>query len=51
MAVGTATITFADGNDATFAYSVMVAPLPGPVAQTKQLTRYPFSGTGGTVCQ
>ena len=49
--VGTATFTFADGNDAAFEYKVMVAPLPGPVTQSKQLTRFPFAATGGTVCQ
>ena len=49
--VGTTTLTFADGNDATFGYKVMVAPLPGPVTQSKQITRFPFAATGGTVCQ
>ena len=49
--VGTATFTFADGNDATFQYKVMIAPLPGPITQSKQLTRFPFAATGGTVCQ
>ena len=49
--VGTATFTFADGNDAVFGYTVMVAPLPGPVTQSKQITRFPFAATGGTVCQ
>ncbi len=49
--VGTATFTFADGNDATFAYKVMVAPLPGPVTQSKQITRFLFGDSGGTVCQ
>ncbi len=49
--VGTATFTFTDGNHATFEYSVMYAPLPGPVHQTKQITRFPFAASGGTVCQ
>ncbi len=49
--VGTATLTFADGNHASFAYSVMYAPLPGPVNQTKQITRFVFAPAGGTVCQ
>ena len=49
--VGTATLTFADGNHALFAYSVMYAPLPAPVSQTKQITRFVFAGTGGTLCQ
>jgi hypothetical protein len=48
--VGSATLIFGDGNDATFHYKVMVAPLPGPVTQSKDLTRFPFAGTGGTVC-
>ena len=48
--VGTATFTFTDGNDATFHYKVMVAPLPGPVTQSKQITRFPFAANGGTVC-
>jgi hypothetical protein len=42
--VGTATFTFADGNDATFAYTV------NGIAQQKPITREVFSGTG-TVCQ
>ena len=49
--VGTATLSFADGNDATFAYSVMVAPFPGPISQTKQITRFPFGGTATSFCQ
>ena len=49
--VGTATLTFADGNHASFAYSVMYAPLPGPVNQTKEITRFVFAGNGGTLCQ
>ena len=49
--VGTATLAFADGDDATFVYTVTIAPLPGPVTQSKELTRFPFAATGGTVCQ
>jgi hypothetical protein len=41
---GTATLTFADGNDATFSYNV------NGIAQTKQITREIFSPPG-TVCQ
>ena len=41
--VGTATFTFADGNNATFAYSV------NGIAQTKPITRQVFV-TPGTVC-
>ena len=43
-AVGTATLTFADGNRAAFAYTV------NGVAQTKQITRQIFAPPG-TVCQ
>ena len=48
--VGTATFASAGGNNATFAYVVMVAPFPGPITQTKPITRFPFAATGGTVC-
>jgi hypothetical protein len=41
--VGTATLTFADGNNATFAYTV------SGIAQTKQITRQVFVAPG-TVC-
>jgi hypothetical protein len=43
-AVGTATFTFADGNDATFAYDV------NGTQQAKAITRQVFQ-TPGTVCQ
>ena len=43
-AVGTATLSFADGNMGTFAYTV------NGVSQTKAVTREIFSG-GGTICQ
>jgi len=49
-AVGSATLTFADGNNATFAYTVMIAPLPGPVSQTKTITREIFAAPG-TACR
>ena len=49
--VGTATLAFADGDNATFGYTVMVAPFPGPITQSKQITRFRFAGSGGTVCQ
>jgi len=42
--VGNLTITFADGNHATFAYTV------DGVSQTKSITRQVFAGSG-TVCQ
>ena len=43
--VGTATFTFANGNAATFAYTV------NGVGQTKQITRQLFAPPAGTVCQ
>ena len=49
--VGTATLTFGDGANATFGYSVMVAPFPGPINKTKAITRFPFAAAGGTVCE
>ena len=42
--VGTATFTFSDGNNATFAYSV------DGVSQTKPITREVFRSPG-TVCR
>jgi hypothetical protein len=47
--VGTTTFTFADGNRATFAYSVQLAGMPAPVAQSKTLTREVFAAPG-TAC-
>ena len=44
IAVGTMTLTFANGNDATFAYTV------NGVSQNKLITRQVFR-TPGTVCQ
>jgi hypothetical protein len=45
-AVGNVTISFADGDNATFAYTV------DGVARTKNVTRQIFAATGtGTVCQ
>ena len=43
--VGTATLTFANGNAATFAYTV------GTVTQSKQITRQLFAPPAGTLCQ
>jgi len=43
-AVGSATLTFADGNSGTFAYTV------NGIAQAKAITHQVFSG-GGTTCQ
>ena len=42
--VGNATFTFANGNAATFAYTV------NGVAQTKPITRHLFAPPAGTVC-
>ena len=42
--VGAATVTFADGNNATFAYTV------SGTAQTKPITRQVFSPPG-TICR
>ena len=42
---GTATLTFASGNAATFAYTV------GTVTQSKQITRQLFAPPAGTLCQ
>ena len=43
-AVGSATLTFLDGNDAVFSYTV------NGIAQTKRITREIFAPPG-TVCQ
>ena len=48
--VGTATFTFADGNNATFAYTVQVAGMASPVTQAKAITREIFTAPG-TTCQ
>ena len=48
--VGAATFTFADGNSATFAYSVQLAGMSTPVFQTKTITREIFA-LPGTACQ
>jgi hypothetical protein len=50
-AVGTATLTFADGNNATFEYTVQLAGMPIPVTQTKPVTRQLFLPPAGTMCQ
>ena len=48
--VGTLTLTFGDGDNATFAYTVTLGNPPLSVTQTKQLTRLVFRAPG-TVCQ
>jgi hypothetical protein len=49
--VETATFAFVDGNQSTFARTVMVALLPAPVSQTRLITRFRFAATGGVICQ
>ena len=48
--VGTAKFTFADGNTASFEYTVQVAGMAVPVTQMKTITRQLFSALG-TTCQ
>ena len=48
--VGSATLTFADGNSATFNYTTNGSGGLPAVSQTKPITRFPFTATGGTVC-
>ena len=48
--VGTLTLTFGDGDNVTFAYTVTLGNPPVSVMQTKQLTRLVFRAPG-TVCQ
>jgi len=49
--VGSATVTFTNGNSATFNYATNGSGgLPAGVNQTKAIVRFPF-GAGGTVCQ
>ena len=47
--VGTATFTFADGNNAMFGYTVQLSGMTSPVTQSKAITREIFAGPG-TVC-
>ena len=50
--VGTATVTFTDGNHATFAYTIDGTDgLPVVTNQSKSITRYLFVGPAGTTCQ
>ena len=48
--VGTATFTFTDGNDGTFAYSVDLGDGVNKGTQTKAISRQVFRAPG-TVCQ
>ncbi len=50
--VGTATVTFTDGNHATFAYTTTGAGgLPVVTNQSKSITRFLFVAPAGTTCQ
>lgn len=48
--VGTVTLTFVDGNNATFAYTIALNGPASSVTQTKQIVRQVFR-TRGTMCQ
>jgi hypothetical protein len=48
--VGAATLSFANGNSATFAYSVALPGMSAPVTQTKPITRQIFT-MPGVACQ
>ncbi len=48
--VGSAILTFADGNHASFDYTV-TGIATGTVTQSKAIARFPFAATGGTLCQ
>ncbi len=49
--VGTATVTFTDGNHASFHYVTNGAGSLPVVDQTKSITRFLFAATGATTCQ
>jgi len=42
-------VTFADGNNGMFSYSVKLPGMTAPVVQSKPITRQLFS-TSGTTC-
>ncbi len=48
--VGSATFTFADGNNALFTYTAQTAGMATAATQSKPLTRFLFMATAGTVC-
>ena len=48
--VGSAMFTFADGNNATFDYTVQLPGMPAPFSDHKEITRQLFSPLG-TTCQ
>jgi hypothetical protein len=47
--VGTLTLTFANGNSATYAYTVTLSG--SSVTQSKPIGRFVFASSGGTICQ
>ncbi len=49
--VGGATVTFTDGNHASFHYITNGAGSAAAVDQTKSITRFLFAAPGGTTCQ
>jgi hypothetical protein len=49
--VGTLTLTFANGNSATYAYTVSLSGPGSAVTQSKPITRTVFVPSGGTICQ
>jgi hypothetical protein len=50
--VGKATLTFKNGNSATFEYSTDgTAGFPVVPKQDKEIVRFPFGAAGGTICQ
>jgi len=48
--VGSMLVSFADGNNATFSYSVQLPGMAAPAQQSKPITRQLFSAAG-TTCQ
>ena len=46
-----ATATFADGNDATFAYATTGSSGVPAANQSKAITRFLFAAPAGTTCQ
>ena len=48
--VGTASLALADGNHATFGYTTNGQGGLPAANQSKQITRFPFAASGGTVC-
>jgi len=51
QSVGTMTVTFTDGNHATFAYNINAAGGLPATTQSKSITRFLFAGPAGTTCK